>query len=247
MDFLKHIKTYKHLETEKLRKQQSKNLFAELFVRQINRPILIAEIKPRSPSTGVLFTGDPIKLAKTYEKSGVDAISVLTDMPSFGGSLDLFRQIKQATRVPLLRKDFIIDKAQLIESLQYQADAVLLIAKLLTQQKLAELTSFAHELNLLPIVEVTNEDEIKKAGKAGAKIIGVNARDLHTFKVNLNDAIKLIKNIPKPIIPLLFSGIKTGQDAEAAFKNGARGILVGTSLLEAKDIGLKIKELKNEK
>lgn len=247
MDFLKHIKKYKQLEIKKLHKLQSKNLFAELFSGQKNRPILIAEIKPRSPSAGILFNGDSIKLAKKYEKFGADAISVLTDTPSFGGSLTLLNKVKKSVRVLILRKDFILDKAQLVESLHHHADAVLLIAKLLNQKKLNELVAFSYDLNLLPIVEVTTEEELKKTLKSGAKIIGVNARDLHTFKVDLNYAIQLIKKVPKSIIPLLFSGIKTGRDAEKAFKSGAKGILVGTSLLRAKDIELKIKELKNEK
>lgn len=246
MDFLAHISQYKKAEITQLQTKQAANKFARLFNGEQKTPIFISEIKPRSPSEGILYDGDLVKLASTYQAAGVSAISVLTDTPSFGGSLQLLRQVKQAVDLPILRKDFILDESQLVESLQYQADAVLLIVSLVSPSKLKELITFAYRLGLLPIVEISSPAEAKIAVKAGAKVIGVNARDLHSFKVDLPMALRIIANLPDHIVPLLFSGIKTREDVEQAHASGARGVLVGTSLLRAKDIGSKIKELKNE-
>lgn len=246
MDFLAHITKYKKAEIQQLQAKQAENVFARLFTDRQKEPVLIAEVKPRSPSAGVLYDGDLVKLAKTYQAAGVSAISVLTDAPSFGGSLQLLQQVKQTVDLPVLRKDFILDESQLVESLQYQADAVLLIVSLVTQRKLKDLITFAYQLGLLPIVEISSMAEAKVAVKAGAKVIGVNARDLHSFKVDLPEALRIIARLPGHIVPLLFSGIKTREDVEQALASGARGVLVGTSLLRAKDIGSKIRELKNE-
>jgi len=243
MNFLSQVKKYKEIEIEKLRNKQGKNRFAQLFVASRKKPVFIAEIKPKSPSKGILYKGDFIKLAKMYKTAGVDAISVLTDGPSFGGSLELLHDISQNVGLPILRKDFILSKAQLIESLQGHADAVLLIVGLLNQQKLQELIRFANELGIASVVEVASKQELKQAIKAGAQIIGVNARDLQTLKVDYEKALEILKSVPKPIIPLLFSGIKKREDIKKAVDCSARGILVGTSLLQARNIQVKIKEL----
>lgn len=244
MDFLTKVKKYKQQEVQKL--EQTKNKFEQLFISNRTSPIFIAEIKPKSPSEGILYNDDFIKLAKEYEEAGVDAISVLTDNPSFGGSLKLLHDISQSTNLPIFRKDFILSKIQVIESLKNHADAVLLIVSLLTKQKLSELIKFSYELGVIPIVEIVSEKELKQAIEAGAKIIGVNARNLRTLNVDYENALKILKKIPKTITPLLFSGIKTPRDVQKAISSGAKGILVGTSLLKAKNIQAKIKELKND-
>lgn len=243
MNFLKHVTSYKQLEIQKLKDKQNKNVFAELFKSNKNL-ILIGEIKPKSPSNGILLKKDPVVLASEYEKYGIDAISVLTDEPSFGGNIDLLQNIREHVHVPILRKDFILDSSQLIESLQCGADAVLLIAHLLGHQKLKQLISFSYELGLLPIVEISHKKEIKKVTNSGAKVIGVNSRDLTSLKVDIENALKIIEFLPKTVMPLLFSGIQTKHDVRKAFKSGAKGILVGTSLLKASNIKAKVAELK---
>lgn len=243
MDFLSKVKKYKQIEIEKLKKQQAKNPFAQLFSTFRKRPVFIAEVKLRSPSEGILYPGNPVKLAQAYERANVDAISVLTDSQSFGGSLKLLHDISQSVDLPLLRKDFIFDKVQLSESIQNHADAVLLIANLLSEQKLRGLITFAYELGISPVVEVISKQELKIAVKAGAKIIGVNSRNLHTLEVNYDSALELLKSIPKSITALMFSGITKRRDVERAIEYGAQGILVGTSLLQANNIESKIKEL----
>lgn len=241
MNFLKHVKSYKQLEIKQLKAQQRKNSFAQMLYKK--KHILIAEIKIKSPSSGILLKTDPVLCALQYEKNGVDAISVVTDKPSFGGSLDLLKNIRQNTNLPLFRKDFIMHKSQLVESLSHGSDAVLLIAKLVSSKKLQELITFSHELGLLPVVEIAHKNEIKKAIQAGAKVIGVNSRNLISLTVDQDKAIEIIKVLPKSVISLLFSGIQTKHDVDLAFKSGARGVLVGTSLLQATDIGEKIREL----
>lgn len=243
MNFLSRVKKYKQIEIIKL--EQTKNRFANLFVSSQKRLIFIAEIKPKSPTEGVLYRGNFIKLAKLYENAGVDAISVLTDESSFGGSIKLLHDISQGVNLPILRKDFILGRAQIIESLQNHADAVLLIVSLLNQQKLSELISFSYEIGLVPVVEVFSKKELDLAIKAGAKIIGVNARNLSTLTIDYDIALKILKKIPKSITPLLFSGIKTQHDVQKAIDFGAKGILAGTSLLKAKNVQAKIKELRN--
>lgn len=244
MNFLSKVKKYKQTEIQNLEKKQ--NRFEKLFATNRKNPVFIAEIKPKSPSEGILYDGDFVKLAKTYEEAGVDAISVLTDKPSFGGDLNLLHNISQNTTIPILRKDFILSRSQVVESLKNHADALLLIVSLLNEEKLSELINFSYELGIAPVVEVVSKSELKIAIKAGAKIIGVNARNLKTLKVNNEHALEVLKIIPKTIVPLLFSGIKTRQDIYQAVKVGAKGILVGTSLLKATNIPSKIKELRND-
>lgn len=243
MDFLSKVKKYKQEEVEKLKKQQAKNPFAQLFSNPRERPVFIAEVKPRSPSEGILYHGNPVRLAQIYERAGADVISVLTDSQSFGGSLKLLHDINQNVDLPLFRKDFIFDKAQLIESMQNHADAVLLIANLLSEQKLRELIIFTHELGIAPVVEVISKQELKIAVKAGARIIGVNARNLHTLKVNYESGLEILRSMPKSITALMFSGITKRSDVEKAVEYGAQGILVGTSLIQASNVESKIKEL----
>ncbi len=243
MNFLAKVKKYKQIEIQKLEKAQ--NRFEELFVKNRKYPVFIAEVKPKSPSEGVLYNRNFIKLAQDYENAGVDAISILTDKPSFGGSLELLHEISQSINLPILRKDFIFSKTQIIESLRNHADALLLIVSLLSEQKLSELISFSYDLGIIPVVEVVSEKELNIAIKTGAKIIGVNARNLQTLVIDYDNALKVLKKIPKSITPLLFSGIKTKQDVQQAVMSGAKGILVGTSLLKANDIKSKIKELRS--
>jgi len=246
MNFLNQVMKQKQKEIKVLEGQYSNNAFFKLFQQKRKRPVLIAEIKPKSPSGGVLYKGNLVELAKTYQLAGADAISVLTDRKFFGGSPELLREIKKIVGVPLFRKDFIISEAQLIESLLLGADAVLLIARILKLSQLKNLINLSLILGLVPVVEVFNERDIQAALEAGAQLIGVNSRDIQTLKINEGQALRVLKKIPNNVIPLFFSGIKTRQDMQRAINAGAKGVLVGTTLLQAKDPVEKIKELKGK-
>ncbi len=247
-DFLSKVRQVKESEVALLKSRQSKNSFGALFM---NAPhtVFIAEIKPKSPSEGALYAGDPVALARVYQDAGADAVSVLTDQTFFGGSMELLQQVRQVVQMPLLRKDFIIDRSQLVESVGH-ADAVLLIVRMLDEAKLTELIGFARELALVPLVEVASEEELAAALRSGAAIIGVNARDLGNPKdVNLDRAFAVLKKIPSEKTGLLFSGVYEPSDVARAVSYGARGVLVGTSLLKGtggpEDIKHKVRSLKN--
>ena len=211
---------------------------------------LIAEVKKASPSAGVIcHVFDPVRIAKEYEAAGASCLSVLTDEKFFQGSLDHLRQIRGAVKLPLLRKDFIIDERQMLEAVEWGADAILLIVAILTDELLAKFHSLATEAGLAALVEVHDEAELNRAMKMGANLIGVNNRDLKTFKVDLATTEKLAaKLFPSPATrhaPLLVaeSGIHTRADAERLKKCGASAILVGESLMRGGDIGAKVRGL----
>ena len=181
---------------------------------------LIAEVKKASPSAGVIREDfDPKKIAKEYEAAGASCLSVLTDKKFFRGSLDYLRQVRAAVKLPLLRKDFIIDERQILEAVEWGADAILLIATILSDGQLQKFHSLAIEAGIAALVEVHDEEELERALKISPQLIGVNNRDLKTFKVDLATTEKLAKKI------------------------GAETILVGESLLRGGDIKSKIHEL----
>ena len=209
---------------------------------------LIAEIKKASPSKGLLCHDfQPLKLARDFEASGAAAVSVLTDQKFFQGSLAYLEQVKRETqKLPVLRKDFIIDQYQLYEARAYGADAVLLIVAAL---KKAELTSFlkeAEDLGLACLVEVHNLAELDTALESGADLIGINNRDLKTFEVDLETTFQLMESIPSDKIVVSESGIKSSHDIESLAQAGVNAVLVGEALVTAADPGLKIKELLGE-
>jgi indole-3-glycerol phosphate synthase len=211
---------------------------------------LIAEVKKASPSAGVICENfDPVRIAKEYEAAGASCLSVLTDEKFFQGSLDHLRQIREAVKIPLLRKDFIIDERQLLEAIEWGADAILLIVAILTDEQLAKFHSLATEAGLAALVEVHDEAELNRAMKMGANLIGVNNRDLKTFKVDLATTERLAtKLVPTPAtrpasLLVAESGIHTRAGVERLRKCGAGAILVGESLMRGGDIGLKVREL----
>lgn len=206
---------------------------------------LIAEIKRASPSRGdINLDVDIIQQARIYEQAGASAISVITDKKYFKGDIDFLRQAKQATTIPILRKDFIIDKQQVYESKIFGADAVLLIASILDEKTLIEFVDLVYQLNMQCLVEAHTEEDIQKILKTEAKIIGINARNLKTMKVDLNTIAHLARLVPKDKILIAESGIKTEQDVKKLRHAGVKGILVGTSLMESQNAADKIKELK---
>jgi indole-3-glycerol phosphate synthase len=205
---------------------------------------LIAEVKKASPSAGIICKDfDPVRIAKEYEASGASCLSVLTDEQFFRGSLDYLRQIRTAVKLPLLRKDFIIDDRQILEAIEWGADAILLIVSILDDTRLQKFHSLAIEAGLAALVEVHDAAELERALKIGAELIGVNNRDLKTFKVDLATTEQLANKLDGKKILVAESGIHTRADVERLQKCGAKAILVGESLLRGGDIRAKIREL----
>ena len=218
-----------------------KRPFKELFKRG---DVLIAEIKPKSPSMGQLILHSPLEVADLYAKSEADAISVLTDEKYFGGSLELLREVRARVPQAILRKDFIVDEYQLYESLLAGADAYLLIAHVLREEELARLLSLGENLGLDALIEVHDVPDLEKALSAGAPIIGINNRDLESLRVDIAVTEQLMKLVPPGMAAVSESGIENAADARRVHGLGVRGILVGTSILQSGDPIGKIKELK---
>lgn len=231
------------------------------FVGALRRPkngsvALIAEVKKASPSAGVIRPDfDPVQIAQTYEKAGADCLSVLTDEKFFQGSLQYLRDIRAAVKLPLLRKDFIIDERQIPEAIQWGADAILLIVAILTDAQLNRFLRLASEAGLAVLVEVHDEEELARAVAAGASLIGVNNRNLKTFQVDLATTERLAGRLapmpgeaapensrPAPIL-VAESGIHTRGDVDRLARCGAGAILVGESLMRHTDIAEKVREL----
>jgi indole-3-glycerol phosphate synthase len=209
-----------------------------------NRIQLIAEVKQSSPSRGVLCADfSPITLAREYAKGGAAAISVLTEVNYFGGSIDHLAAIRAEVHLPLLRKDFIFDPYQVYESAAYGADALLLIAAILSQQQLDELLSLSHSLGMGCLVEAHNEAEIDQALHANAQVIGINNRDLSTFVVDINTTRRLRPLLSEQQIVVSESGISSRLDVEKLKGWGVNAILVGEALVTTADIKAKIREL----
>ena len=207
---------------------------------------LIAEVKKASPSAGVICKDfDPVRIAKEYEAAGASCLSVLTDEKFFQGSLDYLRQIREAVKLPLLRKDFIIDERQILEAIEWGAGAILLIVCILSDEQLKKFHTLAKDAGLSVLVEVHDAQEMERALKIGAELelIGVNNRDLKTFKVDLATTETLAAKVGREKTLVAESGIHTRADVERLKKCGARAILVGESLLRGGDIKTKIREL----
>ncbi len=208
---------------------------------------LIAEVKKASPSKGVIRPDfNPVEIAQTYAGNGASAISVLTEARHFQGSLNYLRDIGNALgnrRLPLLRKDFVLDPYQVYESRAYGADSLLLIIAILTPQKLEELLGLSHELKMSCLVEVHDKAELEIALNSEARVIGINNRDLKTFAVDLAATERLRPLIPRDRIVVSESGIKNRGDMEKLKQWGIDAALIGESLLSAPDIAAKMQEL----
>jgi len=233
------------------------------FLAALRRPgsggmALVAEVKKASPSAGVICEDfDPVRIAREYEAAGAGCLSVLTDEKFFQGSLDHLRQIRAAVKIPLLRKDFIIDERQLLEAVEWGADAILLIVAILTDEQLQKFHSLATEAGLAALVEVHDESELDRALKISPALIGVNNRDLKTFKVDLATTEKLAARLVerrgskgeslnsgnRSALLVAESGIHTRADVEHLKKCGADAILVGESLMRGGDIQAKVRDL----
>ena len=205
---------------------------------------LIAEIKQASPSGGVLRKDfSYLELARLFKKEKVNALSVLTEEDFFLGKINYIEDIKKEVNLPILRKDFIFDEVQILESRAVGADAVLLIMGILDEEKMKQLYKFTKDLGMDALVEVHTEKDLKKVIKLGVDIIGVNNRNLHTFKVNLERYKELVPFIPEGVVRVSESGIKTLKDILLLKGLGVDAVLIGESFMRAEDIGAKIREL----
>ncbi len=217
---------------------------AALKRRQNEKIKLIAEIKKASPSKGVIRENfNPVEIASVYEKKQASAISILTEEDFFQGKLEFIDKIKKVTTIPLLRKDFIFDEYQIYESRANEADAILLIAAILDKNQAKEYLHFAKELGLSVLFEVHDMKELEMALYINADIIGINNRNLKTLKINLNNTFEIKREIPSGKIVVSESGIKTREDILRLESAGIDAVLIGTSFMEAEDIGKKIEEL----
>jgi indole-3-glycerol phosphate synthase len=216
--------------------------FGAALARADEKVAIIAEIKKASPSAGVIAqTFDPVSIAKNYERAGAEAISVLTDEKFFQGKLKHLVDIRRAVSLPLLRKDFILDEIQIAESAATGADAILLIVAALEQKQLLDLCASAVDYRIDALVEIHSREELDRALEAGAKIIGINNRDLTTFDVNLSVTEKLCGHVPDEVVLVSESGIKTAEDVARMQACGVDAILIGEALMRGE---LSIEELR---
>jgi indole-3-glycerol phosphate synthase len=243
---------------EQLQERMAQALPTRSFSAALRNPqrlSLIAEVKQKSPSKGVLAPNfDPVKLARTYLDNGADALSVLTDVRFFGGSLQYLKTIRDlqdsggishGSDAPLLRKDFILEPYQVYEARAYGADALLLIVAALDDERMRELLDLTEALGMEALVEVHDERELERALAVGASIVGVNNRNLHTFEVDLGTTERLLHRLPTCDRPILVSesGIQSSADGKRLRAGGADAILVGEAIVTAPDIAAKIREL----
>lgn len=258
-DILKKILARKHEEiaerSEKLALEDLKKYAEQAspvrgFIKAIesklaeNKPAVIAEIKKASPSKGVLREDfNPSKIAKTYEANGATCLSILTDADFFQGSENFLKQARSVCELPVIRKDFIIDPYQVYEARMINADCILLIVAALDDDKLKELLALAHELEMDVLVEVHDEEEMKRALATDAKLIGINNRSLNTFETSLKTSLSMLSMVPDDRILVTESGIHTKEDVKLMRDNDIHSFLVGEAFMRADDPGEKLAEL----
>lgn len=227
-DILSRILTTKRQEIERLRERRG--FRASILGR---KPAIIAEVKQKSPSKGRLAGDvfDPVLIAQSYESNGAAAISVLTDVEYFGGSLDDLRDVREAVDLPLLRKDFIIDEIQVAESAVAGADAILLIAAALNVERLRVLREMAESFGMDVLVEAHDGEELKQAIDSGASIVGVNNRSLKTFEESLDVSLRLADSIPPDVVKVSESAIRSGEDIARLTAAGYQAFLIGEQFM----------------
>ena len=207
-------------------------------------PAVIAEYKRSSPSAGAIAEPDVAGQARAYEEGGAAAISVLTEPTRFDGALADLRAVRLAVDLPVLRKDFLVHPAQVIESRAAGADAVLLIAAALSELELKAMLAVANDLGLDALVETHSVDDLAKALATDAPVVGVNARDLETLEVDVERALAMLPDVPPDRVAVLESGVSTREEVERAIDAGARGVLVGEALMRSPDPGATIRSLR---
>jgi indole-3-glycerol phosphate synthase len=205
---------------------------------------LIAELKQASPSQGRLRERfDPAEIARIYAEEGAAAISVLTEERFFKGALDYLGQVRAVVNCPLLRKDFLLDEYQIYEARAFDADAVLLIAAILDDGRLKDFQSLALDLGMDSLVEVHTEAEVDRALRAGARLIGINNRDLATFKTDLETTFRLIRGIPDDRFVVSESGISQRKDIDRLMEAEVDAVLIGETFMKSTDVRAKVREL----
>ncbi len=230
-------------KTERTKPRSFRN--ALLSARHLN---IIAELKKASPSEGVLRENfQPLRIASLYEYAGACAISVLTEPHFFKGRPSYLKTVRQVTRLPLLRKDFLFERYQLYETAILEADAFLLIAAILSEKDLKDLIALGKELGMDALVEIHSDAELKKAIEAGASIVGINNRDLKTLKVDPERAQHLIPHIPKGTVIVVESGLSTHEELLRYKSLGAHAFLIGSALMKSGDIVATLHKLLGKK
>jgi len=210
-----------------------------------NGPAIVAEIKRASPSVGMIVPNlDPAAIARTFEGAGADAISVLTESDHFLGDLAYLDVVRTASALPILRKDFLCTPYEVVQSAAYGADAVLAIVAGLDDDQLAAMLDEARSYDLDVLVEVHTEAELRRASAAGARVLGINNRNLHTFETDLAVTEELLPLVDSATIVISESGVKSHDDVRRLVRGGARGVLVGESLMRAEDKADAIRSLK---
>ena len=208
---------------------------------------IIAEHKRRSPSKAAINNSFAVgDVVKGYENAGASGISVLTDMQYFGGSLEDLLLATASVQIPLLRKEFIVDEYQLLEAKAFGADAILLIAAVLTKEEIKQLSEFAQSLALEVLLEVHNQEELDKSSMPSLDLIGVNNRNLKTFEVSLQNSIDLINHIPNDFVKISESGITTTNDIKLLRSHGFQGFLIGESFMKTDNPGKSLAQFINE-
>lgn len=234
---------------ENLKAHLDKSSYARygLFKKAIAKPgriNLIAEIKKASPSKGLIRDDfNPDEIARTYERAGADALSILTEEDFFQGKAAYLKRINEFSRLPSLMKDFLVDELQLFEARYCGASAVLLIVAILSDLQLKDLYQAATALDLDCLVEIHEEKELDRALKAGVEIVGVNNRDLHSFEVSLVASERIIPRIPKDKVIVAESGITTHAQVQFLKDIGAHAVLIGETFMRERDIGAKVRDV----
>lgn len=196
----------------------------------------ICEVKKASPSKGIIAEEFPyVEIARDYEQGGASAISVLTEPYWFKGSDRYLQEIREVVRIPIIRKDFVVDEYMIYEAKIMGADAVLLICAILSDEELKRFFELADKLGLTALVEAHDQEEVKRALTIGARLVGVNNRDLHTFTVDINNSIRYRQCVPEDVLFVSESGIKTKEDIRRLTKHRINGVLIGETMMRASD------------
>lgn len=245
-EYIEHLKKKKPLKDliNKIEDLPEKSKDFKGAISKAGRINLIAELKKASPSKGQLIeVFDVEKISKIYEQNGASAISVITEEYAFKGKLSNINLVKNSTNLPVLRKDFIIDEYQIYESKLAGADAILIIASILSKKQILDLVSLINYLNMQSLLEIHDKSEIEKITSVETDIIGINNRNLVDFSVDLKNTINLLPLLPPEKIIVSESGIKNKEDIELLRKTNVNAVLIGEALIREKDIAKKIQNL----
>ena len=233
-------------------KKEAESLAADTgfpFEKALEAPgiSVICEVKKASPSKGLIAADFPyLEIARQYERAGASAISVLTEPEYFLGSDGYLQEIAEDVSIPVLRKDFTVDEYQIYEAKLLGASAVLLICAILSEEELGQFLKIAHSLGLSALVEAHDEEEVARALRAGARIIGVNNRNLKDFTVDVKNSVRLRALIPPEVLYVSESGIRGAEDVAVLYKNGTDAVLIGETLMRSSDKAAMLQELKRD-